>query len=103
MPDFAEPLPTLLEGVKAATAGLNFDCTLLGVLKSTSKGLMTDLESPGADDDEGTVAFLSTLRVLVESVTVGQSEYEYHFPSGSHIQGKEAKESFIRSNDSLAS
>ena len=59
LPDFAESLLLLLEGVKASTAGLSLDFTLLGVTGCTSKGLMMGTTSPEAEEDEGFVASLS--------------------------------------------
>ena len=103
LPNSAESFSSLLDGVKAATVGLSLDCTVLGVIGSTPKGFMTDLASSGTDDDEATVALLGVLRVLVELVTVRFCECKYHRPSENHVQGKEARERFIRSNDSLAS
>ena len=74
--DFVESLPPLLDGldgVKASTAGLSLDFSLLGVTGCTAKGLMMGIRDPEADakEDEVAVVLLSILTTLVNLGTVG--------------------------------
>ena len=67
-PDFAESLPLLSEGVKAATAGLSFDFVLLGVTGSDIFVVLIGIIE--VDKDEVAVVSLSTLATFVETVAV---------------------------------
>lgn len=70
LPDFAESLLLLLDGVKASTSGLSLDFTLLGVAGCTPGGLMIGIASPEAEEDE---AFVALLLMFVELVTARSS------------------------------
>ena len=69
MADFADSLLLLSVGVKAATAGLSLDFTLLGVTGSNVVLMVTGM--PEVDKDEVAVVLLSTLTIFVGTVTVG--------------------------------
>ena len=100
LPDFAESLLLLLDGVKASTAGLSLGCNLLGVTGCTGKGAMMGIASPEAEEDE---AFVALLSMFVEMVTARSVQQEYQRLNGSHVQGEKARVRCIRSNDSFAS
>ena len=61
VPDFAEFLLLLLEGVKASTAGLSLDFKFLGVSELAAKALML-----GSETDEFVIAVASAPLDTVE-------------------------------------
>ena len=101
MADFADCLLLLSVGVKAATAGLSLDFTLLGVTGSNVVVMVTGM--PEVDKDEVAVVLLSTLTMFVGTVTVGFDQQYQQSPNGFYLQGEPTRTRFIRSNDSLAS
>ena len=98
--DFADSLLLLSVGVKAATAGLSLDFTLLGV---TGSNVVMVTGMPEVDKDEVAVVLLSTLTMFVGTVTVGFDQQYQQSPNGFYLQGEPTRTRFIRSNDSLAS